>query len=48
MKGYYNGFSYVGWMPDRNGKCRWMFFSSDTEYREAYNEAILRIWRKAS
>lgn len=47
MKGYYNGFSYVGWMPAKNGKGRWMFFSSDEEYREAYYEATSEM-KKAS
>lgn len=34
MKGYYEGYSYVGFMPD--GKK--MRFATDTEYREAYAE----------
>ena len=43
MKGYYNGYSYVGWIPDEKGG-RWKFFSSDTEYREAYDEAVIQMW----
>lgn len=35
MKGYWNGYSYMGWMPDRK---RYMPFTNDTEYREAYEE----------
>lgn len=35
MKGWYEGYSYVGIMPD--GKKR--RFATDTEYREAYAEA---------
>ena len=34
MKGYYEGYSYVGFMPDG----RKMRFATDTEYREAYAE----------
>ena len=34
MKGYYEEYSYVGFMP--NGKK--MRFATDTEYREAYAE----------
>ena len=34
MKGYYEGYSYVGYMPDG----RKMRFATDTEYREAYAE----------
>lgn len=34
MKGYYEGYSYVGIMPDG----RKMRFATDTEYREAYAE----------
>ena len=36
MKGYWEGYSYVGFMPD-GSKQR---FVSDTEYKEAYQEAL--------
>jgi hypothetical protein len=34
MKGYYEGYSYVGYMPDG----RKMRFATDSEYIEAYAE----------
>lgn len=34
MKGYYEGYSYVGFMPD--GTKRW--FATEQEYKEAYAE----------
>lgn len=34
MKGYYEGYSYVGYMPD--GKKR--RFATEQEYKEAYME----------
>lgn len=45
MKGYYNGYSFVGWIPDKYGKGRWMFFASESEYREAYNERVISNWK---
>lgn len=36
IKGYYTGYSYVGLMPDGT----WRYFVSDTEYLEAYEEAL--------
>lgn len=48
MKGYYNGYSYVGWMPTGNGKGRWMFFSTEEEYKEAYLDNQIEIWKRAS
>ncbi len=44
MKGYYNGYSWVGWIPDKRGG-RWQFFATETEYREAYNEAVISMWK---
>ena len=44
MKGYSNGFSYVGWIPDKRGG-RWMFFATEAEYKEAYNEARIAMWK---
>ena len=46
MKGYYTDYSYVGWIPNGKGGGRWKFFSSDTEYREAYNEAVIENWKQ--
>lgn len=34
MKGYYDGYSYVGFMPDGT----WMRFVSEEEYREYLND----------
>lgn len=34
MKGYYIGFSYVGFMPDGTKR----MFATETEYKEAYME----------
>ena len=36
MKGYYEGYSYVGFMP--NGKK--MRFATEQEYKEMYEERI--------
>lgn len=36
MKGYWTEYSYVGLMPDGT----WMYFSSDKEYEESYDEAL--------
>ena len=44
MKSYYNGYSVVGWVPDKRGG-RWRFFATETEYREAYNEAVISMWK---
>ena len=44
VKGYYNGYSWVGWMPDKRGG-RWQFFATESEYREAYNEAVISMWK---
>ena len=38
MKGYWTGYSYAGLMPDG----AWMYFSSDNEYKEFYDEASLK------
>ena len=34
MKGYYEGYSYVGYMPDGTKRR----FATETEYKEAYME----------
>lgn len=39
MKSYYTDYSLVGWIPDKNGGGRWMYFTNETEYQEAYTEA---------
>ena len=40
MKYYYTGYSCVGWIPDPNGGGEWRYFTNDTEYKEAYAEAL--------
>ena len=41
MKYYYNGYSCVGWIPNADGYGgKWKRFLNDTEYKEAYAEAL--------
>ena len=40
MKGYYEGYSYVGFMPDGSEKR----FVTDEEYREAYAEEAAPLY----
>lgn len=46
MKGYHTGYSYVGWMPDGKGGGRWMYFATESEYHEAYNEHQIQLWKQ--
>ena len=39
MKGYYEGYSYVGFMPDGSERR----FATENEYREAFAEEVASL-----
>ncbi len=39
MRGYWTQYGYCGQMPD----CKWRYFATDGEYREAYEYELKKM-----